>query len=179
MANVATITRDLGGEGIRVETRGNLTVEFSTTNWKVSGNTTVVGSDTVTGYLLLSSSYQIVGQNATFLLSIPIIPISPYVLSSDISLVLQGPSIVASVQVTRNVDINGDGVVNILDERIFAMSYGCRVGMSCYNPRADFNADGVVNLTDLSIFARYFNVASIGPTIFVGGGGGGERHVLL
>jgi len=42
-------------------------------------------------------------------------------------------------------DINGDGVVNILDVKRFKLAYSGLIE----EPRADINGDGVVNILDL------------------------------
>ena len=47
-------------------------------------------------------------------------------------------------------DINGDGIVNILDLMLVAQAFGT------YSRNADVNADGVVNVFDLVIVAKQF-----------------------
>jgi len=53
-------------------------------------------------------------------------------------------------------DINGDGVVNILDAILMAKAFGSRSGDPNWDPRADLNNDGVVNILDAIILAGNF-----------------------
>ena len=51
-------------------------------------------------------------------------------------------------------DINGDGVVNILDAIMQASAFGCTPQDTNWNPRADLNDDGVVNILDAIILGQ-------------------------
>ena len=53
-------------------------------------------------------------------------------------------------------DINGDGVVNILDAILLAKAFGSRPGDSNWDPRADLNKDNVVNILDAIILSLNF-----------------------
>ena len=53
-------------------------------------------------------------------------------------------------------DVNGDGVVNMLDVAIVAHAFDTRPGDFRWNERADLNNDGVINLRDLSLVAARF-----------------------
>lgn len=56
-------------------------------------------------------------------------------------------------------DINGDGVVNIIDLAILLGRYGSCAGDPGYYPGVDLNDDGCVNLPDLAtLLARYGDV---------------------
>jgi hypothetical protein len=57
-------------------------------------------------------------------------------------------------------DLNGDGLVNILDAIIFSNAFLATPSSSNWNPNADLNGDDVVNILDAIIFAGYFMVAS-------------------
>ena len=46
-------------------------------------------------------------------------------------------------------DVNGDGLVNLIDIASACKSFGSSVGHSRWNPFADVNSDGVVDLVDL------------------------------
>ena len=48
-------------------------------------------------------------------------------------------------------DVNGDGVVDILDLSLVGWSYGSFEGEPGYNPDADLNEDGIVDIGDISI----------------------------
>ena len=48
-------------------------------------------------------------------------------------------------------DVNGDGVVDILDLSLVGWSYGSFEGEPEYNPDADLNEDGIVDIGDISI----------------------------
>jgi hypothetical protein len=53
-------------------------------------------------------------------------------------------------------DINGDGVVNILDAILLADAFGSVPGDSNWNPAADLNGDGVVNILDAILLSDNF-----------------------
>ena len=48
-------------------------------------------------------------------------------------------------------DVNGDGVVDIVDLATVGYAYGSRVGDPRYDPKYDLNGDGFINIVDLSI----------------------------
>jgi hypothetical protein len=93
----------------------------------------------------------------SFLLNIPVLP---YSLSSDVTIKLAHNVATASVLLTRQLDINGDGSVDIVDVSIMAVAFNSTVGTSTYNPRADFDANGIIDIIDASIAARYFGAPS-------------------
>jgi hypothetical protein len=53
-------------------------------------------------------------------------------------------------------DINGDGVVNILDAILLANSFLATPSSSNWNPNADINGDGIVNILDAIMLANHF-----------------------
>jgi len=60
-------------------------------------------------------------------------------------------------EVTRaqlSTDINGDGVVNILDIAIVAKAYGSYPGHPRWNPAADLDGSGIVNILDVARVAK-------------------------
>jgi hypothetical protein len=54
-------------------------------------------------------------------------------------------------------DLNGDGVVNMLDVLIFASAYPSAVGDAKWNSDADLNEDGSVNILDAIRLAASFS----------------------
>ena len=60
-----------------------------------------------------------------------------------------------------DLDVNGDGQVNVIDLAIVALFYGTRVPDGISLP-ADVNADGVVNLLDLTAVAQGIDAAGGG-----------------
>jgi len=65
---------------------------------------------------------------------------------------LAGPT----VSVRLPGDLNGDGVVNILDASILGAAYGSTPTNSNWNPNADINNDGKVDQIDVIIFQANF-----------------------
>jgi dockerin type I repeat protein len=158
-----TISNTTTFTGVTVKTTGTLSVDSSSSSLTVSGTATVTATNSTTGVLLFSKTYTITkllvsnsqcnSCQTKFLLNVAVIP---YPLSSGITITLSGNTSSSSVQVTRNIDINQDGIVNAADQAIIQSSMQCSVGMSCYNPRADLNADGIVNIYDLVLNGIYF-----------------------
>jgi len=61
-----------------------------------------------------------------------------------------------TVKVEASGDVNGDGVVNIIDLARVARAYKARVGQPRYDPAADLNNDGIVDIWDLYIVATHY-----------------------
>lgn len=55
-------------------------------------------------------------------------------------------------------DLNGDGIVNDEDLRLFMCAYGHSIFEREFNPRADFNQDGKVDIRDLAILGQQFDL---------------------
>jgi uncharacterized protein YfaS (alpha-2-macroglobulin family) len=53
-------------------------------------------------------------------------------------------------------DINGDGVVNIVDLYMAAQAWGTSPGDPKWNPKCDLDGNGVINIIDLYLVARDF-----------------------
>jgi parallel beta-helix repeat protein len=75
---------------------------------------------------------------------------STFVLPFVILFATAGYLILSSSHATVNADINGDGVVNILDFSILASNYG-KANQTF--SQGDINGDGTVNILDFSILA--------------------------
>ncbi|MDH5734069.1 MAG: right-handed parallel beta-helix repeat-containing protein [Candidatus Bathyarchaeota archaeon] len=53
-------------------------------------------------------------------------------------------------------DVNGDGIVNIVDIATVAKAYGCKPGDSNWNPIADLDVNGVIDILDIAKVAKYY-----------------------
>lgn len=60
---------------------------------------------------------------------------------------------------TSSADINGDGVVNILDLVAVALAWGTSPGDSRWDARCDLDGNGLINIIDIYIVAREFRVS--------------------
>jgi len=58
-------------------------------------------------------------------------------------------------------DLNGDGVVNVLDAIILADAFSSVLGSSNWNPNADINGDGAINILDAIILENHFGETSV------------------
>jgi parallel beta-helix repeat protein len=54
------------------------------------------------------------------------------------------------------LDLDGDGVISIIDIVTVALAFGSRPGDPHWNPYADINQDGVVDIQDIVILAIHF-----------------------
>ncbi len=150
--------------GVNVNTTGRLTI--NTVNSTVSGMVTVVARNSTTGTIIFAKTYslpsiklqnQMSNLQASFLLNVAI---SPYPLSSDITVTLGGGVATTGVLVTRQIDIDRDGRVDIVDVATVAFSFGSSLGSPNYNPAADLDANGIVNINDVATAAFYFGALS-------------------
>ena len=62
-----------------------------------------------------------------------------------------------SFTVSRNSDVNENGMVDISDVTYVQSLAGCSIGGQCYDPRADLNADGTIGLSDRLIVNYAYN----------------------
>lgn len=53
-------------------------------------------------------------------------------------------------------DLNGDGVVDELDQAIFESAYGSTPVDDNWNPACDFDGDGLVSYDDLATLGSHF-----------------------
>ena len=60
---------------------------------------------------------------------------------------------------TNSADINGDGVVNILDVVAVALAWGSSPGSPRWDPRCDLDGNGLINIIDIYIVARAFGTS--------------------
>lgn len=86
-------------------------------------------------------------------------PCNNYTISAEASNVpgeldiLNNVYVDGSVKVKLQGDVNGDGIVNVLDLSIVSLSYGFFEGELGYNLDADLNKDGIVDIRDLATVA--------------------------
>ncbi len=147
--------------GVNVNTTASLAI--NTVNSTVTGTAMVVARNGTTGATLFTKTYTVTSLRlfnsgasvlrASFLLNVAV---TPYPLSSDVTVTLNGGAATVSIQVTRQVDIDANGVVNIIDIGILTASYGASLGSPNYNPRADIDANGTINIVDVGIAGAYF-----------------------
>ena len=69
--------------------------------------------------------------------------------------VLSSPTL---IRVRLFGDVNGDGVVNILDAILMGKAFGSHPGDSNWNPAADVDNNGTVNIIDAILIAECFRM---------------------
>lgn len=151
-------------QNLNVTAAGTLAVNATTSMF--SGVVTETARNVTTGLIVFTKMYalsNIVLQSlagalqSTFLLNAAV---SPYALSTDLTLKFKNGTGTISAQVTRQVDIAGTGFVGITDVSIVNSDYGFSVGSPSYNPQADLAASGTVTITDVSIVLLLFGARS-------------------
>ena len=53
-------------------------------------------------------------------------------------------------------DVNGDGMVDIIDFQLLSNSFGKSLGMSGFNANADFNSDNTIDILDFQVLSNNF-----------------------
>jgi len=87
-------------------------------------------------------------------------PCRNYTISAETSILpeesntLNNQFIDGDVRVKMQGDVNGDGIVNVLDLTIVSLAYGAFEGEPDYDPVADLNKDGIVDMKDMVAVAR-------------------------
>ena len=152
-------------QGVNVVTNGTIVVNPSTL--AISGSATVTATNTTSHLTLFSRTYTLPVLNLTskggvlqtlFILSIGVLP---YLLSSDVDIVLRGSSLTASILVTRQLDIDGNGTVDFLDASTLAIAFGSSIGGPSYNPKADLQGTGKITFLDASIIAYFYQAPNL------------------
>ncbi len=145
-----------------VATTGTLTVDMRSLT--VQGSLTVTATNRTTGVTIFTKTYMVpsfslmsVSSTVKQLLFGLNVAVAPYALSVEVKVTLQGTTVTSSTALSRELDINADGSVDIIDASIAAISFGTSIGNPKYNPQADFLAHGTIDIIDLGFFAFYFN----------------------
>lgn len=146
-------------QGVTVTTSGTISISSG----MASGTIFVTATNSTTGAVLFSKTYnfsnlQLANNQTRFLLYIPV---GTNPLSADITVKGAGGTWSATMTVTRQLDIAGRGIVDIVDFATVAADYGSSIGSSRYNPAADLNGDGTISIVDVSMVAYYY-----GTTVF-------------
>jgi hypothetical protein len=82
------------------------------------------------------------------------IPVTPYNLSEEVGVPQTGSVFLG---LTRDLDVNINGQVDIVDFAFAAFHFDFMIGNPLYDPRADFGAYGTINILDISIIALHFD----------------------
>lgn len=141
----------------KVTTVGTLIVNIRTL--QMSGNITEVAVDATSGSITFQKTYAVSNLQ---LHTVPFGPgfrfgllfnaqVAPYALSSIVHIIVTGVTPSLTVDLTREVDIAGNGVVTIVDIGIVNINYGRSIGQPNYNPQADLIAGGLITIVDISI----------------------------
>ncbi len=157
---LVSINNNVLFQGLQIATTGSLSVNPVGHNF--TGTITVTATNTTTGITVFSKAYSLLNLSlmnqsssfrTAFLLNIAVLP---YPLSSGIIVTLTGTTASATVQVTRQLDIDANGTVDISDASVVGNAWNTSIGSPSYNPRADLNASGRVDIIDVSIFGAYW-----------------------
>jgi len=147
-------------QGVNVTTTASFVVIEG--NLTFSGTATVTAVNTTSGKTIFSKTYTVPTRrfdnstgSPTALLTLNL-PVSPYPLSSNLVLTLKTGCPTVSNFLSRRIDINGSGTVNILDASTLALAYGTSTGDPNYNGGADLDADGKIDILDASSLAMFY-----------------------
>jgi len=143
-------------DGVTVSLSGSLVANTSTRT--IAGTISAVVTNSATGQTVFSKTFSVsvrYGSDSTarFVLSVPS---TPAWLAAVCSVNVSTDR--ASCTVSRDPDVNQDGVINILDLARIGFAYDSKVGDTRYNPSYDLNADGTVNIFDLAQVAIDYNL---------------------
>ena len=78
------------------------------------------------------------------------------------NVVISTPSTAVNMGTLLEGNANNDGIINISDFGILAVSYMCTIGEPCYDCRADFDCNGIINISDFGLLAvNYMQMSPI------------------
>jgi subtilase family serine protease len=147
-------------QGVNVTTTAHLLVIEG--NLTFSGTATVTAMDATSGQPIFSKTCTVPSRRfdnstgtptALFTLNVPV---SPYSLSSNLVLTMKTGTPALLNFLSRRIDINGRGTVDILDASTLALAYGANIGSPNYNGGADLDADGKIDILDASSLAMFY-----------------------
>jgi phosphate transport system substrate-binding protein len=143
----------------RVTTQGSLILDLRTNNF--SGSIVEITVDSASGKQTSAQTYTLtdvsLALHSFFLIRANV---SPWPLSSNIFVSVNGLTGTATYTLTRELDMQSQGVVNIVDLSFIAIHFGSSVGQPGYIGSADVTAIGTVNIIALSSVAVHFNALS-------------------
>ncbi len=152
---------------VTAQTSGSLSVDAPATVVTLSGSVFVRAVDNINGSILFSNTYTIdklpVNQGSFTTKFLVQVTLNPIPLTVNIVLAIAGGSSSVSLDLTRALDVNGDGFVDAPDSAVLVAAYGCALGSVCYDPRVDFRADGAVDVLDMSLLSSYFGAVDFLP----------------
>lgn len=173
--------------GVNVTTRGSLSIDSPSSSFTTSGAASVLALNGTTGAVMFSKTYSMTGlpfqgspnsYTTKFLLNIGV---SPYRLSSNLIVTVSGNTTSVSVAMSRNYDVDANGVVDQADINAISPSFDCTIGQACFNPLVDFDASGKVDIFDAASLAIFIgspnfipnysislNPTSLGPGVSTG-----------
>ncbi len=148
-------------DGSRVTTNGSLIIDTRTLTLSGAITTDLVNS--TTGVTLFTKTYLIPNIQLRPMQNSPT-QITRFLMNAggalahsvEMSVQLSGLTMSSTSLLTRQLDINANGVVDLGDVSVAALAFGSIIGTMKYKSSADFNADGVINLADISVIALYF-----------------------
>lgn len=120
------------------------------------GDEITIKTQTIEDLLLLTSKVIMVGWNTTGLAK------ENYTISSKASIVPNETNTTNNLYVDGTIivtilgDLNGDGVVDILDIAMVARAYGSYPGHPRWNPNADLDNNSIIDILDIARTARNY-----------------------
>jgi len=137
--------------GVTVSLSGNFII--NTTGKTVTGTISVTATNSTTGQTLFSKTFTVslgYGSRSTarFVLSVPT---GSSWLGATCS--INASADTASCMVSRDPDVDHNGMINLLDVSQVFLAYGSSEGDARYNPALDLYGYGTVNLIDASLAA--------------------------
>ncbi len=158
---LAPASATLALDNSRVTVTGGMIIDKP--SFTATGRFVVSAVDKTSGITTFSrnyttSNFPVSGLTSTIFQTMLLLDVAvlPYHLSLDLNVQSNGGTGSVGIELTRELDIAGTGVINIVDLIRVAISFSSTVGSPNYDPRADVNGDGVINIIDLSRVAFYF-----------------------
>lgn len=156
-----TFSQTLTFDGVTTTTSGSILVNQTTRI--LTGQVFVRAVNSTTGALIYSNSFNL---SLTFytgsgsLRFILKVPVSSGALASTCQVSFLFGNVLCFM--TRTPDLNGNGVVDIVDVGIVFISFGSLKGLPMYNPAADLDGNGIVNIIDAGIIVADFGAHILG-----------------
>lgn len=126
------------------------------------GTVSVTATNSTTGALIYAKSFNVtlIFYPGTGVLRFILkIPVSSGALASTCQVSFLFGNVLCFM--SKTPDLNGNGVVDIIDVSIVFIAFGSSAGSVTYNPAADLDGDGTISITDAGIIVADFGTRII------------------
>jgi len=135
-------------------------IAANTTTHIITGTVAVVATNTTTGITIFSKTFNLTidagPNNSQRRFLVTITSTNPTIATSC---TINPTAAQLSCFASRNPDVTGNGMVDIVDVGMATYDYGATQGSARYNPAVDLNGNGTIDIIDIGIMSADYGAA--------------------